>query len=51
MREGKNVLCEKAAGRTYDEVLEMQKVQHETKKVLNIGVCNRFNNAVNLIKK
>lgn len=51
MRAGKNVLCEKPAGRTYAEALEMQKVQHETKKVLNIGICNRFNNAVNLIKK
>ena len=30
---------------------EMQKVQHETGKVLNIGVVNRFNAGVNLIKK
>ena len=29
----------------------MQKVQHETGKVLNIGVVNRFNDSVNLIKK
>lgn len=28
----------------------MQKVQHETGKVLNIGVVNRFNNGVNVIK-
>ncbi len=51
LRAGKNVLCEKPAARTYAEALEMQKVQHETGKVLNIGVVNRFNSSVNLIKK
>ena len=51
LRAGKNVLCEKPAARTYAEALEMQKAQHETGKVLNIGVVNRFNDSVNLIKK
>lgn len=51
LRAGKNVLCEKPAARTYAEALEMQKVQHETGKVLNIGVVNRFNTAVQLIKQ
>lgn len=51
LRAGKNVLCEKPAARTYPEALEMQHVQHETGKVLNIGVVNRFNDSVNLIKK
>ena len=51
LRAGKNVLCEKPAARTYSEALEMQKVQHETGKVLNIGVVNRFNDGVNIIKK
>ncbi|MBP1994916.1 Gfo/Idh/MocA family protein [Paenibacillus eucommiae] len=51
LRAGKNVLCEKPAARTYAEALEMQKVQHKTGLVLNIGVCNRFNTGVNLIKK
>ena len=50
LRAGKHVLCEKPAARTYAEALEMQKVQHETGKVLNIGVVNRFNDSVNLIK-
>jgi predicted dehydrogenase len=50
LRAGKNVLCEKPAARTYAEALEMQKAQHETGKVLNIGVVNRFNKGVNLIK-
>ena len=51
LRAGKNVLCEKPAARTYPEALEMQKAQHETGKVLNIGVVNRFNDNVRLIKK
>ena len=51
LKAGKHVLCEKPAARTYKEALEMQKVQHETGKVLNIGVVNRFNDSVNLIKK
>jgi len=51
MRAGKNVLCEKPAARIYSEALEMQKVQHETGKILNIGVVNRFNVAVNKIKE
>lgn len=50
MRAGKNVLCEKPAARTYLEALEMQRVQHETGKVLNIGVVNRFNDGINRIK-
>lgn len=48
---GKHVLCEKPAARTYEEALEMQRVQHETGKVLNIGVVNRFNDSVNRIKE
>lgn len=50
LKAGKHVLCEKPAARTYKEALEMQKAQHETGKTLNIGVVNRFNTAVNLIK-
>lgn len=51
LRAGMDVLCEKPAARTFDEVLEMQKVQHETGKILNIGVVNRFNDNVNKIKE
>jgi len=50
MRAGKHVLCEKPAARTYAEALEMQKVQHDTGVTLNIGVVNRFNTSVNMIK-
>ncbi len=51
MKAGKHVLCEKPAARTYAEVLEMQQVQHETGVTLNIGVVNRFNDAVNTIRR
>ena len=51
MRAGKDVLCEKPAARTYSEALEMLKVQRETGRILNIGVVNRFNDSVNLIKR
>ncbi|MEA4831080.1 Inositol 2-dehydrogenase/D-chiro-inositol 3-dehydrogenase [bioreactor metagenome] len=50
LRAGKNVLCEKPAARVYSEALEMQKTTAETGKILNIGVVNRFNTAVNMIK-
>lgn len=50
LRAGKEVLCEKPAGRCLDEVIEMQKVKKETGRILNIGVVNRFNDAVNKIK-
>lgn len=51
LRAGKHVLCEKPAARIYSEALEMQKVQHETGKTLNIGVVNRFKACTNAIKK
>ena len=51
LRAGKHVLCEKPAARSLDEALEMQKTKNETGKILNIGVVNRFNDAVNKIKE
>ncbi len=51
LEAGKHVLCEKPAARSYTEALEMQAAQHRTGRVLNIGVVNRFNDSVNLIKK
>ena len=50
MRDGKDVLCEKPAARTVEEALEMQKVAHETGRMLQIGVVNRFCDNVNHVK-
>ena len=50
LKAGKHVLCEKPAARTLDEVLAMQEAQHESGKILNIGVVNRFNDNVNRIR-
>lgn len=51
LKAGKNVLCEKPAARVYSEALAMQQAQHESGKVLNIGVVNRFNAAVNRLRE
>ncbi|HML47819.1 MAG TPA: Gfo/Idh/MocA family oxidoreductase [Clostridia bacterium] len=51
MRAGKHVLCEKPAATTLAEAQEMQRVAAETGMTLNIGVVNRFNDSVNMIKK
>jgi predicted dehydrogenase len=51
LRAGKHVLCEKPAARTYEEALKMQEAQHETDLTLNIGVVNRFSNAVNKVRE
>lgn len=50
LRAGKDVLCEKPAARVLDEALLMQKTQKETGRLLNIGVVNRYNDAVNKIR-
>ena len=51
MMHGKDVLCEKPAARILSEALAMEKVSYETGRILSIGVCNRYSNAVNHIKK
>lgn len=51
LKAGKHVLCEKPAAYTYEEALKMQDAQHETGKILNIGVVNRFNTGVRKIKE
>ena len=51
MRAGKDVLCEKPSARTLSEANEMLRVHKETGRILNIGVVNRFNDNVRLIKK
>ena len=51
LRAGKNVLCEKPAAMTAALAEEMKRVADETGKILNIGVCNRFNTAVEKIQE
>lgn len=51
MKHGKDVLCEKPAARILSEAQEMEKVSYETDRILAIGVCNRYNDAVNKIKQ
>lgn len=42
--------AKKPAARTYAVALDMQRAQHESGKILVIGVVNRFNKGVNIIK-
>ena len=51
LKAGKHVFCEKPAARILSEALEMQNVAHETGKILNIGVVNRFNTYVMKIRE
>ena len=51
LRAGKNVLCEKPASVRYDLAQQMADAAHETGRILNIGVVNRFNDSVNRIKR
>lgn len=51
LKAGKNVLCEKPIALNYKDALEMQKEAQNANKILNIGVNNRYNAAVNTIKK
>ena len=47
---GKNVLCEKPAAMNYAEALTMKEAADRNNRILNIGVVNRFNTAVNKVK-
>lgn len=51
LNAGKNVLCEKPASVSYSLVKEMKEAADRNGKILNIGVVNRFNTAVNKIKQ
>lgn len=51
LNAGKHVLCEKPAALSYEEALEMKQAADRNNKILNIGVVNRFNTAVNKIKE
>ena len=51
IKAGKNVLCEKPAAYTLSEAEKMLEAKKETGKILNIGVCNRFDTQINKIKE
>lgn len=50
LNAGKDVLCEKPAAINADLVREMKEAADRNGRILNIGVVNRFNTAVNHIK-
>lgn len=50
LRAGKHVLCEKPIALTLEEALAMQAEAAKQKKELVIGVVNRYNSYVNLVK-
>ena len=51
LKAGKHVLCEKPAAMNSDLARDMQKTADECGRILNIGVCNRFNTAVEKIEE
>ena len=51
LNAGKNVLCEKPASVSLALINEMKQAADKNGKILNIGVVNRFNTAVNKIKE
>jgi len=48
---GKHVLCEKPAAMNYQEAVSMKEAADRNNRILNIGVVNRFNTAVNKVKE
>lgn len=51
LRTGKHVLCEKPAAVNLQKVEKMREAAHESGKILNIGVCNRFRKTVIKVKE
>lgn len=51
LEAGKHVLCEKPASVSLDLVRKMKDAADRSGRILNIGVVNRFNTAVNKIKE
>ncbi len=51
LNAGKHVLCEKPASVSYELAVSMKEAADRNGRILNIGVVNRFNTAVNRIKK
>lgn len=51
LNAGKHVLCEKPAAVNAELAAQMQKAADDNGRILNIGVCNRFNAAVMKIQQ
>jgi predicted dehydrogenase len=51
LNAGKHVLCEKPAALSMEQVVEMKAAADRNNRILNIGVVNRYNTAVNKIKQ
>ena len=51
LNAGKHVLCEKPAAINMKQVTEMKAAAERNNRMLNIGVVNRYNTAVNKIKE
>ena len=50
LKAKKHVLCEKPAAVNAELAAQMQKAADDNGMILNIGVCNRFNTAVNKVR-
>ena len=51
LRSGKNVLCEKPITINYPLSVEMAEEAKKQGKILNIGVCNRYNKSVEMLRQ
>lgn len=51
LKAGKHVFCEKPVTVSYELSCEMAREANERGKILNIGVCNRYNKGVETLKE
>lgn len=51
LKSGKNVLCEKPITVNYKLSVEMAEEAKKQGKILNIGVCNRYNRSVEMLRQ
>lgn len=51
LNAGKHVLCEKPTALNYEQALTMKEAADRNGKILNIGVVNRFNRSVEVVRE